>query len=501
VSAGAVDTPERAAIVDESGPESYAELDERSDALACGLLDAGIEPGQSIAVQCRNHRLFVESIVALAKIGADALLLNTSFSGPQVADVLEREGAIALIADADMEQPKTKALLETNRFVGWRDDEPATGPRSVTALIEAGRGRRPPPPPQPGRQIILTSGTTGKPKGARRGSATGLDPLVAFLSRVPLRAGETTVIAPPLFHAWGFAHLTLGLLLGSTMVVRRRFDAAATLADAAVHRATTMVVVPVMLQRILALPEITRSVDTSSLRVVAVSGSALPGALATEFMDAYGDVVYNLYGSTEVAWAAVATPPDLRLVPGAAGRPPRGTIVKLLDDNGIEVAPGETGTIFVGSSLGFEGYTDGDDKNRLGGLISSGDLGHWDWSGQLIVEGREDDMVVSGGENVFPQEVEDVLTAHDQIADVAVVGVPDEKFGAALEAWVVKAGSSSLTEEAVRKYVKSNLASYKVPRSVRFVDELPRNATGKVLKRELTKEDALHARAAEPSQG
>jgi acyl-CoA synthetase (AMP-forming)/AMP-acid ligase II len=247
-------------------------------------------------------------------------------------------------------------------------------------------------------------------------------------------------------------------------------------------------VVPVMLQRILELPEEGRDrYDLHALRVIAVSGSALPGPLATATMDAFGDIVYNLYGSTEVAWATIATPEDLRAAPGTAGRPPRGTIVKLYDEDGREVPQGDTGRIFVGNEMMFEGYTGGGSKEVINGLMATGDVGHFDRGGRLHVDGRDDDMIVSGGENVFPAEVEDLLAGHAAVADVAVFGVDDEKFGQRLKAVVVKRKGKQVSEKELKDYVKSNLAGYKVPRDIEFVDGLPRTATGKVLKRELAK--------------
>jgi acyl-CoA synthetase (AMP-forming)/AMP-acid ligase II len=243
--------------------------------------------------------------------------------------------------------------------------------------------------------------------------------------------------------------------------------------------------VPVMLQRIMELGEQTIArYDTRSLKVIALSGSALPGELATRAMDTFGDVLYNLYGSTEVAWATIATPEDLRAAPGTAGRPPMGTIVKLLDPDGREVEPGAEGRIFVGNEMMFEGYTGGGGKEIVGGLMSTGDMGRFDVAGRLFVEGRDDEMIVSGGENVFPREVEDLLADHESVVEVAVVGVPDEEFGQRLKAFVVRR-DDRLSEDDVKQYVKANLARYKVPREVVFLDELPRNATGKVLKREL----------------
>jgi fatty-acyl-CoA synthase len=280
--------------------------------------------------------------------------------------------------------------------------------------------------------------------------------------------------------------------LSSTIVLKRKFDEEATLSLTAQHGCTALVVVPVMLQRILELPpETVERYDLRALRVIAASGSALPGELAIEVMDRFGDVLYNLYGSTEVAWATIATPQDLREAPGTAGKPPRGTVVKIYDDDGKPVPTvGETGRIFVGNDLQFEGYTGGGNKDVIDGLMSSGDVGHFDAQGRLFIDGRDDDMIVSGGENVFPQEVEDLLSSHDQIAEAAVFGVDDEKFGQRLKAVVVTKGSKKISEDEVKKYVKSNLAGYKVPRDVEFIDELPRNATGKVLKRELREEKA-----------
>jgi fatty-acyl-CoA synthase len=223
--------------------------------------------------------------------------------------------------------------------------------------------------------------------------------------------------------------------------------------------------------------------------VVALSGSAVPAQLAIDALDVFGDVAYNLYGSTEVAWATIATPEDLRAAPGTAGKPPRGTIVKLFDDEDREVRPGERGRIFVGNEMLFDGYTGGGSKDMIDGLMATGDVGHFDEAGRLFVEGRSDDMIVSGGENVFPAEIEDTLTEHPKIADAAVVGIDDPDFGQRLKAYVVRRSHAKLTEDEVKDHVKRNLARYKVPRDVEFLDELPRNATGKVLKRELMARD------------
>ena len=474
--------PDGAAVVDERGPVSFVELDRRSNALANGLAAAGVREGDRVGLLCRNHRGFLESTLALTKLGADVLYLNTGFAAPQLDEVVRREDAVAIIHDEEFTGLVHDALPASRRFLAWADD----GESDVERLIEESDAGEPEPPERTSRITILTSGTTGTPKGASRGQPRSADPLLAILSRIPLRARERILVAAPLFHAWGTVHMGLGVLLSSTMVLQRRFHPEATLAAIEEHGVHTLAAVPVMLQRILELPrEVRRRYDTSSLRVVAVSGSALSGDLATRFMDEFGDVVYNLYGSTEVAWATIATPEDLRAAPGTAGRPPFGTVVRLLDERGQEVAPGGTGRIFVGNQMLFEGYTGGGSKDVVDGLMATGDVGRFDEDGRLFVEGRDDEMIVSGGENVFPGEVEELLHAHPRVADVAVVGVPDEEWGQRLRAFVVARKGARLTEKEVKDHVRSRLARYKVPRDVVFVPSLPRTSTGKVLKRDL----------------
>ncbi|TMK39739.1 MAG: acyl-CoA synthetase [Actinobacteria bacterium] len=483
--------PDDEALVDELGTLTFAELHRRTNGLAHALADRGINEGDGVAILCRNHRGFVEATVACSKLGAHCLYLNTAFAAPQITDVVAREKPVALIFDEEFQNLVEEAGHRRKRFIAWTENEERPSDPVLEDLIEGGDTEDVVPPSEPGRVIILTSGTTGTPKGASRSQPDSLDPAASYLSRIPLKARQTMMIAAPMFHSWGFAHFTLGLGLGAKLVLRRKFDPEETLSATAQHQATALVVVPVMLQRILELPEETIArYDLRCLQVIAASGSALPGELALRVMDTFGDVLYNLYGSTEVAWASIATPEDLRAAPGTAGRLPRGTVVKLLDENGQEVPEGETGRIFVANEMLFEGYTGGGgNKEVLGGLMSTGDVGHFDSDGRLFVDGRDDEMIVSGGENVFPREVEDLLHNLDGVCEVAIIGVPDEQFGQRLKAFIVKDDGAKLSESDVKEHVKSNLARYKVPREVEFLDDLPRNATGKVLKRELAERE------------
>ncbi|HEU0132941.1 MAG TPA: AMP-binding protein [Mycobacteriales bacterium] len=460
--AHAARSPRRAAVVDPAGTLTYLDVDRMTTAIAAGLRAGGVRAGDPVGVLCGNDRGFVLAVIALGKVGATAVLLNTGFAAPQVAEVAASEGLTALLRDPAL--PGVPGLPE------WTTPD-------LLALAAEHAGARPRPPREPGRFVILTSGTTGRPKGAHRAPPTSLEPLVALLSAIPLRAGETTVVAPPLFHAWGFAQWLIAMALGSTVVLTGSFDAERTLAAVETHRATALVAVPVMLRRLLAVGT---AYDTSSLRVVAVSGSALPPDLATAFLDAFGDVLYDLYGSTEVAWASIASPRDLREAPGSVGRPPLGTRVEIVD------ADGGTGRIFVGNAL----MADMPGREVRDGLMATGDLGRFDADGRLWVVGREDDMVVSGGENVFPRPVEEALAALPGVADVAVVGVPDEEYGQRLRAVVVRAPGARLTADDVRDAVRARLGRHYVPRDVVFADALPRNAAGKVVARDLPPVDA-----------
>ena len=477
--------PNETMIVDELGELTFADVHFRSNALAHSLSDLGVVEGDGVGIMCRNHRGFIESTFAVSKLGANSLYLNTAFAGPQLAEVVERERPKAIIYDEEFGGLLSEAGHGRKRVVAWHDSEDPGAP-AIDALIGQGDQADVVPPSREGRAVILTSGTTGSPKGASRANPQSLDPAVALLATIPLKARQSAYIAAPLFHSWGFAHFTLGLILGSTYVLRRKFDPEQCLADIARYRCDSLVVVPVMMQRIMELPQEVRSkYDISSLKVVAASGSALPGDLANDWMDAFGDTLYNLYGSTEVAWASIATPADMRAAPGTAGKPPRGTVVKLYDEQGVEVPTGSTGRIFVGNEMLFEGYTGGGTKDVIGALMATGDVGRFDSGGRLFVEGRDDEMIVSGGENVFPKEVEDLLARHQAVAEAAALGVEDKDFGQRLRAFVVLERGKEANEDDLKAYVKKNLARFKVPREIVFLDELPRNATGKVLKREL----------------
>jgi fatty-acyl-CoA synthase len=500
VTIGAIRNGDRVVVRDERGDVTYQELDERTNALANAWREHGLKPGDGVAVLVRNHRGFLDAVFAAAKCGAKIILLNTSFAGPQIRAVADREGTDLLVYDDEYSSNLQGVEPRHGRWRAWVDDDaadPEDADDTLDSLIAGGDTSAPPRAGTPAKIVILTSGTTGTPKGAPRNEPKSLGLIGALLSKVPFRARETTELAVPMFHALGFASMALGLALGSTLVVRRHFDPEVTLDSLQDNAATGLVAVPVMLQRILELGEAqVRDRDLSHLKVIFVSGSAVSIDLVKRSLTAFGPVLYNMYGSTEIAYATIATPQDLGDEPGSVGSVVRGVVVKILDDEGEEVKPGATGRIFVGNAAQFEGYTGGGTKEQIKGLMSSGDVGHFDINGRLFIDGRDDEMIVSGGENVFPAEVEDLLAGHQAIAEAAVIGVSDQKFGQRLKAFVVLRRGQKLTEDGVKAYVKGNLARYKTPRDVVFLDELPRNPTGKVLKRELAGHDEKAAASA-----
>ena len=441
--------PDRAGLIDELGTLTWRQLEERIDALAAALQslpgltaldqsDARRNP-RTIGIMCRNHRGFVQALVAAHRVGADAVLLNTAFAGPALADVVNREGVDMVIYDEEFTRGIDQALTgapDVTRILAWTDDPSPADELTVENLINANLGRRPTRAGS-GKLIMLTSGTTGAPKGAKR-SGGGIDALLAILRATPWRAEQTTVVVAPMFHAWGFSQLVFSAMMACTVVTRRKFDPEATLALIDRYRATGLGVVPVMIDRIMALPQHVRArYDCRSLRFAAASGSRMRPDAVLAFMDEFGDVIYNNYNGTEVGMVATATPADLRAAPDTAGRPVEGAEVRILDDQRDELPTGEVGQIFVRNTTRFEGYTSGATKESHDGFMATGDLGYLDEAGRLFVVSRDDEMIVSGGENVYPIEVEKTLTAHPDVAEAAVIGVDDDQFGQRLAAFAV----------------------------------------------------------------
>ncbi|WP_435200368.1 AMP-binding protein [Janibacter sp. GS2] len=469
-------SPKAVAVIDESrGATTYAELLANSEKISLVLREMGFGAGDRVGLLARNHVQAIEVMCAASTVGIDLVLGNTGLSGAQSAQVAEQQGITALIHDdefAEIVSHLPQSLPTVTESELRRRVEGMARPADV------------PVPQRPGRTIILTSGTTGTPKGAARRTPGGFGPLISIIDRIPLHANDRILISAPLFHTWGHAAMQLSIALRATIILQRTFSAAAARAALEEQQPHAMFAVPVMLQRMMELPSDPGATARRQLRVVATSGSAYPSGFTTAFMDEYGDVLYNLYGSTEASWVCIATPANMRRAPNTAGTPPLGTVVRILDDDGREVADGEKGRIFCGNELVFDGYTNGQTKDFVDGLVATGDVGHVE--GDLyFVDGRDDDMIVSGGENVYPSEVESLLAEHPAVREVSVIGVPDADFGQRLVAFLALVQGHAFPPEEVTEHVRAHRARHCIPREVVYVDELPRNATGKVLNREL----------------
>jgi acyl-CoA synthetase (AMP-forming)/AMP-acid ligase II len=471
--------PDRTAIIDDDGALSYREVCAKTESLARELSRAGVGPGDAVGIMCRNGHNFVVAVFATALIGADVVLMNTEFRANALIGALDSHQIRTMLCDKEF-------IDQVREIAGWVT---VVDPETVPAQ----QGDSRPKVASSGRIVLLTSGTTGVPKGVPRvpRMSSGVGVGVTIIERTRLRVGSRIAVAVPMFHGLGFGNLMLTLSLGGTVLTHRRFDAEATLAQASLHRADALSAVPIMLSRILELPQRVRTRNpVRSLRVVLSSGDRLDPSLARRFMDAYGDIIYNAYGSTEVGIGALATPSEVRNAPETVGRPVAGCPVRIFDKNGRPVGPRVTGRIFVGGELGAEGYTGGGApggaaKAIIDRMSSTGDMGYLDNSGRLYIVGREDDMIVSGGENVYPRALENALAEHPDVAENAVVGVPDERFGRRLAAFVVLRGGAAVDEAAIREYLKGKVSRFEQPRDIKFVSSIPRNPAGKVVRKEL----------------
>lgn len=466
--------PDRTAIVDDDGALTYRQLQDATESLARRLAADGVAPGQAVGVMCRNGRGFVAGVFAAAVLGADVVPMSTEFRSDALAAALQAHRISTVVADDEF----AERVRSADASVAAVDP----------ARVGTDEGARP-DVATPGRIVLLTSGTTGKPKGVPRTpqlrSAVGV--WVTILDRTRLRTGSRISVAMPMFHGLGLGMLMLTFALGGTLLTRREFDAEGALAQASLHRADAFTAVPVVLARILELPEQVRARNPLPyLRTVISSGDRLDPTLGQRFMDAYGDILYNGYGSTEVGIGALATPADLREAPETVGRPVVGCPVRIFNKNDKPVGPRVTGRIFVGGELTSEGYSDGAAKAVVDGMTSTGDMGYLDNAGRLFIVGREDDMIISGGENVYPRAVENALAQHPAIADNVVIGVPDERFGQRLAAFVVAQPGGEIDVAELREYLKGRVSRFEQPRDINVVDSIPRNPAGKVLRKELS---------------
>lgn len=464
--------PDGIALTDDDGDLSYAALERRAR-LAAYILHSGghLRAGQRLGVLCRNGRGFVIAVIAGSLIGADLVLLDPESPAPGLAQVLGAERVDVLLHDDDLSEVVA-------------DARPVMPAMAVESLYrdQSWASSRVPRPPRPGGVILLTSGTTGQATGARRDRirVNQFLPVATLLTRIPLTGQAPMAILPPVRHGFGLVFLALALAIGAPVVVHKRFDPSATAGLIEDHGVDTVIAVPPILAR---LAREIRVPPARPVRAIVSGAGLLHPSVCRDVIAAFGPVLHNLYGSTEDGWSTLATPDDLRTAPGTIGRPVAGIRVQVLDDDGRPLPAGSIGRLCVSSRLSFDGYTSGRLRPRLGGLIDTGDLGYEDDGGLFYVVGRADEMIVTGGENVFPAEIEDVLLLHPGVADVRVDGVPDDEYGARLVAHVVRMEAATVTTAQLQTHVETRLGRHKIPREMHFVDALPKTAVGKNTRR------------------
>ncbi|OJF81401.1 fatty-acid--CoA ligase [Nocardia seriolae] len=484
--------PLRTAVIYDRGAISYGELQRRAEAIAAALHAHAHGRVGTVAILCRNHAGFVAATAAGAQLGAELVFINTELPAAALAALLRRHSPDILIADQEYDAAIAAADYPGLHVRAWVEAG-GSGALSLEALA-AERHPAPPAVHRPVRITLLTSGTSGFTKGVPRAIPLRsiLELATTGAAATRMRAADTVVTGPPMFHGFGLAALMATLALGATTVCHRRFDAARTLADIDEHGATVLFLVPVMVQRLVALSANERAaVDVSRLRRAITGAAPIAPATVAAFVETYGPILVNGYGSTETGVVAIATPEDLLAEAGTVGKPALGVSVRILRADRTNAAPGEVGSIFIRSGLVFTGYTPDPHaeeraKEVVDGYVDTGDLGHLDDAGRLYVDGRSDDMIVSGGENIFPGEVENRLAAHPALADVVVLGVPNPEYGQTLRAFVVLVpGARTPTTDDLNDHVRAALERYKVPKEYVFLDRIPRNASGKVLRKNL----------------
>jgi fatty-acyl-CoA synthase len=492
----AANSPSKPAILWRDRRLDFRELDSRMSRAAAALQRRGFARNTSVVIMMRNRPEFREVQTGAARIGAAGVSVSWRSTAPELAYLANHCGAKAIVFEADLwhvvEQAKKSISGIADRdYVAVGGDAPGCDryeedflvPPTVAPNIEKGAE-------EDAAVVMYTSGTTGKPKGAvRKFQKDALPAALRIIAETPIRVDDVHLVTCPLYHGTAFAFVAMSGMLGATCVLMDEFKPDGFLEHVERFGVTTTAVVPTMLHRILALgPDVLRKYDTRSLRGIFTAGAPLPGPLALEVMNHFGDVLYNFYGATETGLVTLAKPDDLRAAPGTIGKLIPGNEIRLLGDDGREVPQGQVGELYARNKMLVAGYHNDPDSTRASmkdGFFSVGDLARRDRDGRYFIEGRKRDMIISGGVNVYPAEVEAALEAHPDIAEVAVVGVDDPDWGERVRAFVVRRAGSEVDEGVLKAWCRERLSGAKVPRDYVFLDGLPRNPTGKVLKREL----------------
>lgn len=460
--------PERVAVIDERGQLTYGELWSRAQSLAGALSTKhGIRRGRRVAIACGNHAVAVETIFAASRLGANVYLVNPESSVDQLLSLDRRHRFDLWIYDDRCAAIFADPLFAARAIPAYHPTEYSinTIPR-CSPCVRIARGRS-------GTVVVMTGGTTGRPKSASRKPSllSFLSPFAALLTQLHLDRCRSVYIATPIYHGFGLASLLVSVILGAEIHLAERFDAARGCELIAERRIEAVTLVPLMLGRMMA----TDASSLGSLRCIISGGARLAPALANETLVRLGPVLFNLYGTSEAGFAILAGPDCIGAKPASIGRPVRGVRVSIVDEQGEDVESGTVGHLQIESAW----------ATSRSGAVATGDLAWRDRDGDIFLSGRVDDMIVSGGENVYPVELENVLAGHPDVEAAAVVGIPDREFGQRLKAVVVPKHAASLDAPALHTWLKTRVARYQMPAVIELHDELPYTSLGKVDKHTL----------------
>jgi long-chain acyl-CoA synthetase len=499
-----------------SGARALAltELQERAARAAAAFASLGVGRGDAIAVMLRNDFAFFEAQMGAGQLGAYCVPVNWHFTPEEAGYVFRDCGAKAIVAHADFAPVAAAARPDGVPvfYVPCPDEiaaayhvpperrQPPAGAAGWNGWIES-FAPRPPVSQEPPGAMIYTSGTTGRPKGVRRQAPTpaqlaaqtgAIGQAFGYAAALTRPGAEriVSVLTGPMYHSAPNTYANYGVRAGAEQHLQPRFDPEQLLEWIQRYRVTNLHMVPTMFVRLLKLPEeVRRRYDVSSLRFVVHAAAPCPPDVKRAMIDWWGPVINEYYGATETGAVTFCTSAEWLAHPGTVGRPMPGTRVRIFDEEGRDVAPGESGEVFMRLTGGPDFTYHGDDAKRAkaewDGLITAGDIGRFDAGGFLHLMDRRNNMVISGGVNIYPAEIESVLLALPGVADCAVFGIPDEEFGEALCAYVQPQPGVSLDAAAVRAHAAAHLAKYKVPKLIEFMAALPREDSGKIFTRKL----------------
>jgi len=487
--------PDKPALIMGDAVITYRELDTDTNALANALLGLGIVPGDRIGVLFHNGPEILISWSAAGKIGATPIAVNYRFKADELSYIINDSESRLLIYGAEFEDTVCAAKPKlTNRSIKYV--RPGGGSPETFDLDELTRNASDAAPEVEtgshgvASSLIYTSGTTGKPKGVVRSSKNRLNSLLGYAYNFESTYDDVHLVAGPLYHAAPYAWAAFSLILGNTVIIMPRFDAEAFLRLVEKYRVSTTWLVPTMVNRIVNLPaDIRNQYDISSLKSITIGGESFPFPLKERAVAFFGPGrIFEFFGGTEISCVTYMRPEDQLRKPGSCGKPARGNEIRLLDEKMNEVPQGEVGIMYVKSPFLLDAYyknPEATQANYHEGYFTVGDMARVDEEGYYYIVDRAVDMIISGGVNIYPAEIEELLYNHPSVFDVGIIGVPNPDWGERIVAYVVPQPGAEISEEDIQNYVGENLASYKKPKEVYFVEELPYTPSGKLLKRVL----------------